>query len=259
MGMIETIKSLFGGQPAGASVQRDTNRTYIVDGDSIYEGRGNAGPAERAALLQRMAAFAAREKIQLQLVMGGRPLREAAHGDEVNGTSVYYAEQGGGMAEQVAQLAQKTARAVVITSNREVEQKVSALGARLMKGSTLRKALEGEGQGGGEEGGGGGGRDRGGRRDRGDRGGRGERGDRGERRDRGERGDRGDRGGDRGDRPPRESREQREQREAAAEPAADTGSELTADSTSDGTDDGLRRGPQPTGPVSVKNLIDLVE
>ncbi len=250
MSLWDSIKGAFAGRPAG-EVARDSNLVYIVDGDTVYEGRGNPGPAERAGLLNRLAAFGQREKIQLQVVMGGRPLREAAHGDVLNGVHVYYAEQGGGMAEQVGQLAQRAGRCIVISSDKAVEAKVAGTGAHLMKGSTLRKALEGEGSGGGDEQGGG----RGERRDRGDRGDRRDRGGRGERRDRGDR-------GDRGDRPPREQREPREQR-ADQQPAADADTSsaepMSADSTSDGTDDGLRRGPQPTGPVTVKSLIDLVE
>ena len=252
MSLWDSIKGAFAAKPAG-EVARDSNLVYIVDADTVYEGRGNPGPAERAGLLNRLAAFGQREKIQLRVVMGGRPLREAAHGDELNGVHVYYAEQGGGMAEQVGQLAQRAGRCIVITSDKAVEAKVAGTGAQLMKGSTLRKALEGEGSGGGDEQGGG----RGDRRDRGDRSDRRDRGGRGERRDRGDR-------GDRGDRPPREPREPREQREQRPEqqPATETGAgaeTMSADSTSDGTDDGLRRGPQPTGPVTVKSLIDLVE
>lgn len=192
MSLLDRIRSAFSGKSEGAA--HDTSRVYIVDGDRITEGNERPGPAERFQILQRLARFADREKVQMQVVLGGRALREVAHGDEFNGLKVYYSEQVEAIADQIMQLYQGSRRdkAVVITSDPQLETRVLEQGGALMKSSTLRKGLEGgNGGGGGEE----------------------YSGRHGRRRDRGRRGDRGDRGDRRGgDRRP----DQQESREAAS-------------------------------------------
>jgi hypothetical protein len=218
MSFWDNVKGLLGGKPGG--VARDADRLYIVDVERLAESRGGVGPVERVQALQRLAQFAAREKIRVQAVVGGRPLREVAHGEELNGLPVYYSEEAGGAAEQILKLYKPGA--LVITSDAQVEERIRSRGGETMRTSTLRKAIEGEG-------GGGGGQD--GRGDRGPR----RRQDRPPRRDRGDRGDRPDRG-DHRPQPPREP--QGPEGETSPPPAS--------------------RPPSSTD-TTVKSLIDLVE
>ncbi|MFH0908628.1 MAG: hypothetical protein V1929_07690 [bacterium] len=219
MSLWDSIGSLFKGKPGIAA--RDTARIYILDGERMLESRGGekVGPLDRFQLLQRMAQFAEREKICLQIVFAGRPLREVAHGGTYKGVKVYYAEQPSHVADQVDKLLRKAGRnAVVFSFDSQTEQRVSSRGGVSMRIGTLRKALENGGVGGGD----------------------GDDSSRGRRHDRRMRPPRGGRRGE-----GRDGRDNREQRE----PRPDSQSQ-EADQTSSG---------EPGSDTTVKNLIDLVE
>lgn len=222
------LKAIFGGGSKAES--SGTGRLCVIDGERMIEGR-EAGPGDRFQVLQRLAKFHEREKIKMQVVFGGRPLREAEHGSEFSGVKVLYTEQGQNYVEAFLNIAKDAARResiMVITNDIELEKKAVEAGAITLRASTLRKAFDGEGErsgeGRGEGGGGFRGGDRGGDRGR-RRGGRGGRG-------RGPGGDRGDRGG----------RPQGEQQGGGE--------------TSGGGEGG---GRQQQGGGNVSNLIDLVE
>jgi predicted RNA-binding protein with PIN domain len=154
MSFWDSIGSLFkgGGKPSAA---RDSSRVYILDGERMLEGRGGdkAGPLERFQLLQRMAQFAEREGIKLQIIYAGRPLREVANGGSYNGVQVHFVEQASGILDQLDKLARRAGRnAMVITSDSQAEARIRDFGALTMRTSTLRKALEGgNGEGGGDD------------------------------------------------------------------------------------------------------------
>ncbi|HEY8241407.1 MAG TPA: NYN domain-containing protein [Kiritimatiellia bacterium] len=155
MSFWDSIGSLFkgGGKPAAA---RDSSRKYVLDGERMLDNRGGdkSGPLERFQLLQRMAQFAEREGIKLQIVFAGRPLREVANGGSYNGVQVYYAEQATGIADQLDKLVRRAGRnTIVITNDGQAEARAREFGAYSMRTSTLRKALEGgNGEGGGDDG-----------------------------------------------------------------------------------------------------------
>jgi hypothetical protein len=174
----------------------------------LAESRGaGVGPVERLQVLKRLAQFAGREQIRVQAIVGGRPLREVNHGGNLDGVTVYFAENAQDATDQIAKLYR--GGAVVVTSDAQIEERIAGLGGQTIKISTLRKAIEGDGGGGQEI--------------RGDRSQR-RRGDRPPRRDRGERGDRGDR--DQRPRPDREPQgqdsEPQEQRPERSEPRGDS-------------------------------------
>ena len=167
MSLLKTIKSVFAGKPEAG--ERDTSRTYIVDGEKLVDMR-DAGPGDRAQMLQKFGRFADREKIRATLVFGGRPLREAGPGDEYMGVTVYYAEQGKSTTDHIRQLVRDGRRdkTVVFTNDAAFEAELTQQGVLTMRCSTLRKAMsEGGGEGGGDRGG----DNRGGQRRRGGRGG----------------------------------------------------------------------------------------
>ena len=226
MSLWDSIGSLFKAKPGSAA--RDTGRIYILDGERMLEGRGGEkiGPLDRFQLLQRMAQFADREKIRLQVVFAGRPLREVAHAGTYNGVKVYYAEQPSEVANQVDKLLRQAGRnAIVFSFDSQSEQRINGRGGVTMRISTLRKALENGGGNGGE----------------GDDPSRGRRHDRRMRPPRG-----GRRGEGRDGRDGRDNRgEGREQREPRPDSQAPE-----ADQTSSG---------ETGSDTTVKNLIDLVE
>lgn len=233
MSLFKAVKSVFSGgrSPAGGGGGED--RLYVVDGERMLEGR-EVGPGDRFQLLQRLGRFVEREKVRMQVVFSGRPLREVEHGGEFMGIKVFYVEQGQDFSAQFLETvrdASRRGKTVGLTNDVELEKKIADLGALTIRASTLRKGLEG-----------GGGEDRG---DRGDRGGdRGDRGGEGGGRggDRGPRRRRGPRGGGRGGfgRPP-----QQQGGPGGGEGQSDQGG--GGGDTSSGSSN------------SVKNLIDLVE
>lgn len=189
MSLLNSIKSFFDGGPAVGPSARDASRVYLVDAEKLAdsrEGQGRMGPQERFHAVQLLSRFAEREQIKVVAVLGGRPLREVAHGDEFNGVRVFYVEAEKTMADQIQHVLDRElrGRAVVVTNDKQLEAKLIERGISTLRVSSLRRALDSNnnGEGGGGDGGGGG-RDR---RDRGDRGGR-------DRRSRGPRPDRQDR------------------------------------------------------------------
>ena len=175
MSLWESIMGIVGGKSAGGS----TAKSCVIDGERLMDGRGG-GPVERVQVLQRLAQFSEREQLKCQVVFAGRPLREVAHGGDFGPLKVYFAEQASGISEQVESLARSGAgrQSVVVTSDKELEDRLVGRGAQVMRTSTLRKAMDPSNLGGGE-GGSMGRRDHGGRRGGRDRGGR----DRRDRRD----------------------------------------------------------------------------
>jgi predicted RNA-binding protein with PIN domain len=221
MSFWDSIGGIFkgGGKPSAA---RDTGRTYILDGERMLEGRGgnSAGPLDRFQLLQRMAQFSEREGIKMQVVFAGRALREVANGAAYNGVQVFYVEQPANVIDQLDKLARRAGRnVVVITSDQQVEARVREIGAYNMRTSTLRKALEGNGESGED------------------------------RRDRGDRGDR------RRQRPPRGGRRPDNRQQQDDRPRSDDSLEGTGQEDQQRERD--RSGSAVD--TTVKNLIDLVE
>ncbi|HEY8240134.1 MAG TPA: NYN domain-containing protein [Kiritimatiellia bacterium] len=230
MSFWDSIGSLFkgGGKPSAA---RDGSRKYILDGERMLDNRGGEkpGPLDRFQLLQRMAQFAEREGLKMQVVFAGRPLREAANGSAYNGVQVYYVEQASGIVDQLDKLVRRAGRnAVVITSDNQAEARAREFGASSMRTSTLRKALEG---GNGEQGGGH------------------EDGRNGRRRQRPPRGGRRDhRRPDDRDRPPR-----------ADDSVAGGGDQPEQQQQDQDQEHDRNREREPAADTTVKNLIDLVE
>ncbi len=169
MGLFDSIKSVFGG--SGGSGGRDADRVFIVDAEKLADTReGRVGPVERFRAIQQLSRFAEREKLDIIAVVGGRPLREVAHGEAFNGVRVFYVEENSTLADQIEKTLGQTRgrKPVVITNDKQLETRLQQRGITTMRVSTLRKAFEGEGGGGGENG-----RGRGERRNR--RGGRSDR------------------------------------------------------------------------------------
>lgn len=237
MSLLHIIKAAFGGQPAAGSAPRDTSRTYLVDAEKLAEareGQGRLGPHERFHAIQTLSRFAEREKINLVAVVGGRPLREVAHGEAFNGVRVFYVEAEKSIADQILHVLDRElrGRAVVVTNDKQLESRLQERGVGTLRVTSLRRALEG----GGGEGGGEGGRNR----DRGDRGGR-------------------DRGGRdrRGPRPDRRDQQERQAQPGQNNQPADQG-QAASDRTPERSADESPRGNNNAGDT-IDNLIDRVD
>jgi hypothetical protein len=225
MSLLGKIAALFGGSGSVRTV-------CVVDGDRLAGG-DRVGPGERFQALNRLARFASREAMDVKVVFGGRPLREAEDGASFNGVTVYYGESPDQVRDRLVKTlsAAGASRSVFVTSDPRLEEELSQKGFTPMRVSTLRKAMESVGGESSREGGGGGGGGYGGGRDR-------ERGDRdGNRRGNGR--NRGRGGRDRRPGGPREG---------TPEEGAPEGSPRRSESSS----------PAPSGDP-VKSLIDLVE
>ena len=219
MSFFDAVKAFFGGGSR-------SGKLYIIDAAQLAGG-GNErlGPRDQVQVLQHLSRFAEKEKIGVQAVFEGRPLREVAHGENYGGVQVFFAENTANMQNLLLDLMKKGLRsrqAVLVTSSRPVEERAAAMGGMTMRPSTFRKAFEN----------GGGGGDRG---DRGDRGGRDSR----------RRGDR--RRPPRHQRPPQEQSSQRPPEPSAAPAPASEQNPQPA------------QGNQPREKDSVRDLIDLVE
>lgn len=251
MSLLNSIKAAFSGKPSVGAVARDTNRNYLVDAEKLAEARenqGRLGPQERFHAIQTLSRFAEREKINVVAVVGGRPLREVAHGEAFNGVRVFYVEAEKTTADTIQQVLDRElrGRAVVVTNDKQLETRMQERGIGTLRITSLRRALDSNSN--GEVGGGG---DGGGRnRERGDRGDRGDRGGR-DRRDR------------RGPRPDRQDRPDRQER--SAQPAQNNNPDQAAQSAeraperasdeSRGNSNGNGGGSGDT----IDNLIDRVD
>ena len=238
MSLLDMVKSWFSGGGSG--------RLYVIDGAQMV-GSGSAverlSPRDQVHVLQQLSRFAEKESIDIQVAFEGRSLREVAHGGEYGGVKVFFADKQAALQDMILDLVRSGARrqkVVLVTNNRQLEEKAARTGAQTLRPSTLRKAMEN-----------GGGGDRG---DRGDRGGdRGDRGDRGPRRGRRQRGRGGRyREGDGGGRAPSDQQQQPSSGQQEPVPSEFPGTEAPV------------RTPAPSSipdPArdAVRDLIDLVE
>jgi rRNA-processing protein FCF1 len=143
MGIFDSIKSAFSGLRGG----RHAGRVYIVDAEKLADTReGRTGPVERFRAIQQLSRFAERESVEIIAVVGGRPLREAGHGEAYKGVRVFYVEDNNSVADQMEKtLAQIRGRSpVVITNDKQLESRLRGRGVETMRITTLRKAFEGD-------------------------------------------------------------------------------------------------------------------
>ncbi len=118
----------------------------ILDGVSLT-GTGNGGsvrPSDQLQALERYGNFGRREKIAVTMLFVGKALRELDGNGCYRDVSVVYAES----REQLPALLRSTLKAanrsatVVVTGAAELAQVAEALGATVMRDTTLRKAID---------------------------------------------------------------------------------------------------------------------
>ncbi len=164
MSFLNRLKDLF----ASDDVAVPSGVYHVVDTSGLAGGRGDRlSPRDRLALLQKLAQFAEREQLQMAALLDGRPLREAPDGGEFKGIDVHYAEGAEALAKRALEIARsKGRRTLLITQQRDLEEQARQTGIGTLRATSLRRALDENGGGGGrggrsgQEGGRSGGRNR---------------------------------------------------------------------------------------------------
>jgi len=142
MSVLAKIVALWGSKSSSPRGKR----LYIIDAAHLFSsGRGSRlSPRDQIHVLQKLSKFAEKEGISVQAVFEGRPLREVGHGEKFGGVTVFFAEKSGKLSDLVYDLFKKGRRrsAVVVTSNRDIEKKISGAGGATIRSATFRKGME---------------------------------------------------------------------------------------------------------------------
>lgn len=141
MSLIDTIRSWFGGGgPTGV---------YLVDAAGLSSQSGDRmGPRDQVQLLDRLARFAKHERVHICAVLDGKPLREVDDGGEYKDVRVYFTKKEMSSSDLMLKLLKgrmRNATALVITADTAVEEQARNMGKSVMRGATLRRAMEAAG------------------------------------------------------------------------------------------------------------------
>lgn len=153
--MRRILKSLFGGgAPATAEVINPGDQVVIADGRGTLGARGGRlSPRDQIDALQILSRLAQKESLPIVAVFEGEPLRKVADGQKFDDVvTVYYTTSEEGLREKLLQQVKEHRRKkpVLLTSDRKLEEQAQALGASVMRASTLVRALAAAGPEGGE-------------------------------------------------------------------------------------------------------------
>lgn len=122
--------------------------TLLVDGMNVIGARPDGWWRDRDAAVRRLAAalarLAAREGVRVVLVLDGRPLADLPEGAHAPGVEVRYARRSGPDAadDRIVDLVRADPAVEVVTSDRALRDRVTALGARVCGPTTLWTRLD---------------------------------------------------------------------------------------------------------------------
>ncbi|AKJ63800.1 NYN domain-containing protein [Kiritimatiella glycovorans] len=145
-------------------------RRVVVDGDAMLKAsgcRGKAAPRDQIRVLRQLGRFAQKEKIDMIVVLTGKPLRKAPDDASFEGIHVRYAETSTRAQKKIWNLfRRRRKKTTVVTDDSEMEQRIMEAGGAALRAGTFNKAvnIEGENASGGGSRKSGGGRRRGGRK-----------------------------------------------------------------------------------------------
>lgn len=122
-------------------------KILLADVMSIGGGSSRLPPKVQIDILHSLARYAEKEKVTLHAMMTGEPLRSVPENESFKNVQVSYADSMQELPALAARLAKRYGRkgVVVITSNRSVEDDARQAGAALLRASTFKKALSGNG------------------------------------------------------------------------------------------------------------------
>lgn len=142
MSVWEKVKSWFG------AVTGSGQAVCIVDAahlGGLGKPNGRLNPKEQIQILRKLSQFAEREGLDVAVVFEGHALREVAHGEAFGAkVKVYFADSAAGVQDIIRKLVadERSRSPLVVTANRKFEEELAAIGARLMRGNTLRKGID---------------------------------------------------------------------------------------------------------------------
>jgi predicted RNA-binding protein with PIN domain len=122
--------------------------SYLVDGNNVMAQRvgwHKDKPRARRALMDELAAFAARKRATVAVVFDGAPEDHFPDGSTYRGIKIYYAARGSDADERIKSLVEATrARRTlrVITSDRALAAYVRRCGVAVVRSGEFRKVLE---------------------------------------------------------------------------------------------------------------------
>ena len=122
--------------------------SYLVDGNNVMgqrPGWHRDKPAARRALLDELAAFAARKRVRVAVVFDGAPEPNFPDGSSYRGVKLHYAARNSDADTRIKSLAEssrerKTLR--VVTSDRALADYVRRCGVAVIRSGDFRKMLE---------------------------------------------------------------------------------------------------------------------
>lgn len=142
MAFLDALKNIFGGEKGEVS----SEKVYIVDAGSIDGGKKNQmSPHQQISVLKRLASFAKKEKISMQALLDGKPLRVVPDGGDFSGVQVFFTREKYDINTLIKKRLKmvRSSEVIVITDGGEAGGEIESAGAKLMSASTFRKALGG--------------------------------------------------------------------------------------------------------------------
>lgn len=125
----------------------DGTTTLVVDGMNVVGARPDGWWRDRDAAVRRLAAalarLVARDRGRVVLVLDGRPLADLPEGEQ-DGVEVRYARRSGADAadDRIVELVRTDPAVEVVTADRALRDRVTALGAYVSGPATLWTRLD---------------------------------------------------------------------------------------------------------------------
>lgn len=121
---------------------------YLVDGNNVMGQRvgwHKDRVGARRRLIDELARFARSEGVPVEVVFDGAPDERFPEGSTAMGVRVFYAARGSDADTRIKHLVERSPERhslVVVTSDRELADRVGRLGARVIRSGELRRRLE---------------------------------------------------------------------------------------------------------------------
>ncbi len=142
MAFLDALKNIFVGEKTEVS----SEKVYIVDAASIDGGKKRQmSPHQQISVLKRLASFAKKEKISMQALLDGKPLRVVPDGGDFSGVQVFFTREKFDINTLIKKRLKmvKSSEVIVITDGSDSVSEIESAGAKLMSASTFKKALGG--------------------------------------------------------------------------------------------------------------------
>jgi hypothetical protein len=123
-----------------------TKTTLVVDVTAILKSkgvRGRAAPRQQIQILQTLARFVRREKLNVTAVIVGQTLNKAPHNRNFEGVRVRYAKSDGALVKELLKALKQAGKSgVLVVEDVALEKRVHRAGGQTLRVSTFRKTLD---------------------------------------------------------------------------------------------------------------------